>query len=416
MIGFGFFYDSKPLLNIPIILMHDSISIQHIAWKNVTRKIFRNIILVIAVSILVALLVFAMLFNNSVEQDIEQATKKLGADIVLVPAEAKSLAEEFILESSEKTFYMDEFILDAVKVLPEIESVTYQIYLDTIESGCCSIEEGQVVIFNTDTDFVVTPWLVEQDLPPLKKGEVYVGDYVWEYLGLLRTATLFDREMKIAGHLQYTGTGLDRGIFVQSGDLDTTSEGVRGQFKKGQISIAFLKVKDGVDPEAVALKVAKINPNIGIMTRGSIGGGIRSTLKDILRIFSITILTSSLLAILLAWSTFTALANERKREVGIMRAIGARQFHILKMFLTEAMIISLLGGLLGVGIGHYMIHYLAKDFNLLSRLDALTAITSTNIIFGLVALTIGIMVCLLGALMPIVRLARMEPLLAIKEE
>jgi len=393
-----------------------SISLSHIAWKNVTRKIFRNVVLVIAVAVLVALLVFAMLFNYSVEQDIEQATKKLGADIVLVPAEAKEIAEEFILESREKTFYMDEFVLDSIKKLPEIATLTYHIYLDTIESGCCSIEEGQVVVFDKKNDFVVSPWLVEQDLPPLKKGEVYVGDYVWEYLGLLRTTTLFDREMKIAGHLQYTGTGLDHGIFVQKDDIDMTAEGVQGQYKKGQISIAFLKLKDGASPDEVAKKIAKINPTIGIMTRGSIGGGVRSTLKDILRIFSITILTSSLLAVLLAWSTFTALANERKREVGIMRAIGARRFHILKMFLTEALIISLLGGLLGIGIGHYMIHYLAKDFNLLNRLDVLTSLSTANAVIGIVALTVGVTVCLIGAMMPILRLARMEPLMAIKEE
>ena len=395
---------------------NDSISIQHIAWKNVTRKIFRNVILVIAVSILVALLVFAMLFDNSVERDIEQATKKLGADIVLVPAEAKEMAEEFILESTEKTFYMDEFILEAIKDLPEIASMTSHIYLDTIESACCSIEEGQVVVFNKESDFVISPWLVEENLPPLKNGEVYVGDYVWEYLGLLRTATLFDREMKVAGHLQYTGTGIDHGIFVQDNDIDMAAEGVQGQFKQGQISIVFIKVKEGFKPDNVAIKIAKINPTIGIMTRGSIGGGVRSTLKDILRIFSITIGTSSLLAVLLAWSTFTALANERRREVGIMRAIGARKSHIFKMFLTEAMIISALGGVMGIGIGHYMIHYLASDFNLLSRLDVLTSITTTNIVIAAIALVIGIIVCLTGAMMPIIRLARMEPLLAITEE
>ncbi len=394
----------------------DSISIQHIAWKNVTRKIFRNVILVIAVAILVALLVFAMLFNNSVEQDIKQATKKLGADIVIVPAEAKDMAEEFILESREKTFYMHDFLLDAIRDLPEIASMTHHIYLNTIESGCCSIEEGQVVVFDTNNDFVVSPWLVEKDLPPLKKGEVYVGDYVWQYLGLLRTATLFDREMKVAGHLQYTGTGLDHGIFVKHDDIDMTSAGIKGQYEKGQVSIVFVKLKEGFDPDEIANKIAKINPNIGLMTRGSIGGGIRATLKDIIRIFSITILTSSLLAVLLAWSTFTALANERKREVGIMRAIGARKSHIFKMFLTEAMIISILGGISGVVIGHYMIHYLAKDFNLLSRLDILTSISSTNLIISAIALIIGITVCLTGAMLPIIRLARLEPLLAIKEE
>ena len=85
-------------------------------------------------------------------------------------------------------------------------------------------------------------------------------------------------------------------------------------------------------------------PNIGMMTRGSIGADVRTTLRDITRVFSITILISSALAVLLAWSTFTALANERRREVGILRAIGAHKSHIMKMFLTEAAIISLIGG------------------------------------------------------------------------
>lgn len=395
---------------------HNAISIQHLAWKNVSRKLFRNVILVIAVSVLVALLVFAMLFNNSVEQDIKQATQKLGADIVLVPAEAKEMAEEFILESREKTFYMNEFVIDSIKDLPEIATLTYHIYLDTIESSCCSIEEGQVVVFDSKHDFVISPWLAEDNLPPLKKGEVYVGDYVMEYLGLLRTTTLFDRKMKVAGYLKYTGTGLDHGIFVRHDDIDLTAEGVQGQYKEGQISIIFLKLKEGINPDDVVRKIAKINPTIGIMTRGSIGGDVRATLKDILRIFTITILTSSFLSVLLAWSTFTALANERKKEVGIMRAIGARKSHIMKMFLIEAVIISLIGGLTGVGIGHYMIHYLIKDFNLLSRLDILTSITPTNLIISAIALVIGIAVCLTGAMMPIVRLAQLEPLLAITEE
>ncbi|HSR37143.1 MAG TPA: ABC transporter permease, partial [Desulfurivibrionaceae bacterium] len=73
-------------------------SIAAIAWKGVTRKMFRNAVLVLAVALLVALLVFALLFNRAVTEDIEAAAQKLGADIVLVPSEAKGNAEEFILE------------------------------------------------------------------------------------------------------------------------------------------------------------------------------------------------------------------------------------------------------------------------------------------------------------------------------
>jgi len=389
-------------------------SLAAIAFNNVVRKLFRNIVLVSAVGMLVALLVFAMLFNKAVEDDIKAATKRLGADIVIVPPEAVGAAEEFILESKEKTFYMDEFVFDAVKDLPEIEAATYQIYLNTLTSECCSIEEGQVVVFDQESDFVIKSWM---DNPPhLNKGEVLVGSYVYDFLGLINTAKLFGTGVKIVGHLEQTNTGLDHGIFMDIQDMALITEEARGNFDKGQLSIIFLKVKEGFDPEDVAIKIQSINPTVGIMTRGTIGGGIRQTLKDITRIFSITIMISALLSIMLAWSTFTAIANERKREVGILRAIGARRSHIVTLFLSEALIISVFGSFIGIGAGHYLIAHLAGNFHLLTKLEAVASFTPQNGVISGYAMLVGMTVCLVGALIPVVRLAWMEPLQAIKEE
>ncbi len=389
-------------------------SLAYIAWRNVSRKLFRNFVLLLAVSLLVSLLVFAMLFNRAVQEDIKTATKRLGADIVLVPAEAKGKAEEFILESQEKTFYMDEFVFEAVMELDEISSGTFQVYLETLDAGCCSIDEGQVVAFDPDSDFVVTPWL--EGAPDLGAGDVYVGSYVYEYLGLINTASLFGQGVKVVGHLQETGTGLDHGIFMRYDDLAKVSSEAAGDYKKGTISIIFLKVKEGLDVGQVVAKIRNVNPTIGIMTRGSIGSDVRTTLRDIVRVFSITISMASLLAVMLAWSTFTAMANERQREVGILRAIGARKSHIISMFLAEAVLVSVFGGLLGVVMGHYLIAYLAADFNLLSRLDVVAGISWQNSWVSFLALAAGVGVCLLGALLPVIRLAGLEPLLAIKEE
>ncbi|MBI5556295.1 MAG: ABC transporter permease [Deltaproteobacteria bacterium] len=394
--------------------IYRSVAIAAIAWKNVARKIFRNLILALAVSLLVALLSFALLFTKAVREDIDAATRRLGADIVIVPSEAKTMADEFILESVIKTFYMDDLVFDSVMDLPEIAAGTYQIYLHTLSSGCCSIDEGQVIAFNPDTDFVVTPWL--KGAKQLNEGEVFIGSYVYDYLGLISTAKLFGSGVKIVGHLEETGTGLDRGIFMRIDDLNKISKEAMGEYAPGNISIIFLKVKEGADVDQVVAKIRKINPRIGIMTRGSIGADVRDTLQDILKIFSITIAISSILAILLAWSTFTAMTNERQREVGILRALGARRHHIVQMFLGEAFIISLAGGLLGIGLGHGLIIYLADDFNLLTRLGAHSVLTPANILLSGVAMLSGITVCLIGALAPVLRLARMEPLLAIKEE
>jgi len=386
-----------------------------LVWKSVTRKIFRNMILILAVALLVALLVFALLFNKAVKEDLESAGKRLGADIIIVPTEAKGLAEEFILESKIKSFFMDKSVFDSVRSLADIKQATFHIYLNTLASGCCSIDEGQVVVFDQDADFVVRPWLAAgpEHLTP---GQVYVGSYVYEYLGLINTASLFGQGVTVVGHLEPTNTGLDRGVFMQLGDLNKISAGAAGNYQPGKISIIFIKVRDGVSPKKVVDDIRSINPTVGIMTRGDIGSGVRNTLSDIVRVFSITISISSLLAILLAWTTFTVLANERRREVGILRAIGAHRGHILQLFLGEAILISAIGGLLGVIAGHSLIHYLAGDFNLLSRLGAVTTFTAGNIIIVLGAMTAGVVVCLIGAAIPVIRLANMEPLLAIKEE
>lgn len=391
-------------------------SILIIAWKTVSRKMFRNIVLAIAVALLVSLLVFALLFNRAVQDDIDAASRKLGADLVMVPAEAMSSAEEFILESKKKGFYMDKKVYDEVKNMPEVKAVTYQIYLETLESGCCSIVEGQVVAYDPKTDFVITPWF-KKPPPPLKEGDVYIGSYVYEYLGLIKTMALFGKEVHVVKELEETGTGLDHGIFMRVDDLDKiTSKATGSKYKPGDISIIFIKLKEGVNLQEFINKLTYQFPTIGMMTRGSIGADVRTTLKDITRVFSITILISSALAILLAWSTFTALANERRREVGILRAIGAHKSHIMKMFLSEATIISLLGGLIGIGIGNYLIHHLAGNFDLLSKLGAYASFSILNVIYSLIAMLAGIGVCLIGAAIPVVRLAKLEPLLAIKED
>jgi len=390
-------------------------SILRIAWKTVRRKIFRNIVLAMAVGLLVSLLVFALLFNRAVQDDIDSASKKLGADIVMVPAEAITKAEEFLLESKKKDFYMDKAVYDKVRTMPEVKAATYQIYLQTLQSGCCSIVAGQVVAFDPQTDFVISPWFSSPP-PPLKNGEVYIGSYVYEYLGLIDTPTLFNHKVKVVGDLDKTGTGLDHGLFMRVEDLNKISNEVQGKYKPGDISIIFIKLKKGVDIREFNNKLEVMFPNIGTMTKGSIGADVRATLMDITKVFSITILISSALAILLAWSTFTALANERRREVGILRAIGAHKGHILRMFLSEAAIISLLGGLAGIAIGNFLIHHLAADFNLLSKLGAYASLSLTNVFYSLLAMLIGVGVCMIGAAIPVIRLARMEPLDAIKED
>ncbi|MDR6225982.1 ABC transporter permease [Desmospora profundinema] len=55
--------------------------------------------------------------------------------------------------------------------------------------------------------------------------------------------------------------------------------------------------------------------------------------------------------VLLAWFSLSGLINERRREVGIMKAIGWKGNQVIRIFVSEAVLLSSIGALVGVGIG-----------------------------------------------------------------
>ncbi len=99
--------------------------------------------------------------------------------------------------------------------------------------------------------------------------------------------------------------------------------------------------------------------------------------------------------------------TERTREIGIRKAIGAKNRDILIQFLTESIILSLSGGILGVGFA-YTISWLLKTFGSLSSL-----ITATPIIL---ALSFSTAIGLIFGIFPAMRAARLNPIESLRYE
>jgi putative ABC transport system permease protein len=98
---------------------------------------------------------------------------------------------------------------------------------------------------------------------------------------------------------------------------------------------------------------------------------------------------------------------ERTREIGLRRAVGARQSDIVRQFVVEATMISVAGGLLGVVLGF-----------IVSRLIAWLAGWSTIVTAGSVALgfLVSISVGLIFGIYPATKAARLDPVEAIRYE
>lgn len=393
-------------------------SLHTVAAKNLRRKKLRSLILVAAIALLVTVLVFAFSFVQRVNSSIRLTYERLGADVLVVPTGSRGAAEDILLENKVKSFYMDKGIMGKLKKIKGIEKMSHQIYLVTLSGLCCDVPESMVVAFDQDTDFVVTPWLKERFQRKLNKGEAIVGhESAFNInIGLMEIdSVLFGNVFKMVGVLDKTGTGFDNAIFVSDDNIDDIIRNGKSDIKPNQISIVFLRVKKGYDPYKVARDIEDSVIEVDAVARKDIGKDLINTLKDISRIFTFTILISSILGVFLAWAVFSAIANERSREVGIMRALGAKEGHIVRLFLLEVLVIGCIGSIIGIVSGTAISIATANNFSIMKKLVTDLSVTE-RIYITILSFGIGTVVCMIGALSPIQRIKKLEPLVVIKGE
>jgi putative ABC transport system permease protein len=103
--------------------------------------------------------------------------------------------------------------------------------------------------------------------------------------------------------------------------------------------------------------------------------------------------------------------TERTREIGIRKAVGAKRRDILAQFLTEAVVVSLLGGTIGIGMGMAMAQLISTlDLNG-QKLQTLVAPDAIALAFG-VSAAIGVFF----GIYPAARASRLNPIEALRYE
>jgi putative ABC transport system permease protein len=102
-----------------------------------------------------------------------------------------------------------------------------------------------------------------------------------------------------------------------------------------------------------------------------------------------------------------ASVTERTREIGVRRAIGARQSQIVGQFLIETTVLSVIGGLIGVGLGVVIPAAIERFANM-----------PTEVTPWSVAISLGISasVGIVFGLYPAYRAASLDPIMALRHE
>ena len=109
--------------------------------QNIIHKPGRSIALVL-ISTLLAFVIFGgSTLVSSLNRGLDSLSARLGADLIVIPNEARSKVsiESILLQGKPGYFYMDKSKLDLIASFPGIKEITSQVYLSTLTSSCCSL-------------------------------------------------------------------------------------------------------------------------------------------------------------------------------------------------------------------------------------------------------------------------------------
>ncbi len=188
----------------------------------------------------------------------------------------------------------------------------------------------------------------------------------------------------------------------------------QNSFLKDEIDGIYLKVKNGVDSIETA---AVINAILAATHKDAgdysvtVPAGLLEQKKRTSDIFKVVMICIAGISLLVGgigiMNIMLATVLERTREIGIRRAIGARQSDIVRQFLTEAVMISMIGGFLGILFGVTLAQIIAAA----AGWSTVVTFTSIAVAFG-VSVGIG----LLFGIYPAVQAAKLDPIEAIRYE
>jgi len=200
---------------------------------------------------------------------------------------------------------------------------------------------------------------------------------------------------------------------MQPTDLREISRAASDQPVYSSISV---RVKNPTQVQAVEDTIKKM----GFTTFSLLDAS--QSLRTFFRVLDLFLLIFGSLALAVASigivNTLVMAILERRREIGIMKAIGASDGDVKKLFFAEAGAMGILGGVVGVALGWAIGRIINLGTNVYLRRESLTPDNFWSVPWWLVALAIGFsfLVSLVSGLYPAARAAKLDPVQALRYE
>lgn len=399
---------------------HGVLTVSGLAIRNLRHRRVRTMFLAALVLILSASLFISCVLTESMKTSIDKTVDQIGADVIVAPTEYASELSDSLFSGEICSFYFDKKYMDDVKKIEGIDQISPQLYIASLEAVCCSVAV-QIVAFDPQTDFIVQPWLIENDMGELKQGQVVVGSKITSDKG--DTISFFGKEFEVAGKLEETDTSYDNCAFMDFATAYTLFDSFQMKYitdmtdPQDYASILTIKTTKNAEPKKVADKINTEMRESGLCayTAKAMSGKVSDTLEQMQSYSKLLIGLLFLMAILALVCIFNITVNERLKEFGVLLSIGTHKRQIFQMLLLEAGLIGLIGGIGGLALSGGGLLLFSDAIMEKMNMPYLKVDIVKYVVFAGQSLALSVGVSLLATLYAAVRISKMESYKLIRE-
>jgi putative ABC transport system permease protein len=266
----------------------------------------------------------------------------------------------------------------------------------------------------------VTPWLKNNLGRPLKKGEVIGGSTIF-VPAVSRYISIYGYNTTLAGNLDQTGSGIDQTIFM----TEDTAREIAAQsninavqpliMPERKVSSILVKVKSGTDVHRIATQITQSVSGVQVIETTNLFAIYRQQLTGLLQGSVLIILIFWVLALFLIGIIFSLTVNERRREIAVLRAIGATRGYVLRLTLAESAALAFAGALSGAVVSGTLLYLFQDLIARTIKMPFLLPSLNIMLVFFLIGLLLALVTVVFASLVPAYRLSRQDLAITMRE-
>jgi putative ABC transport system permease protein len=344
-----------------------------IAWGGITANKLRSGLTILGMTIGVASVIVLIAVGNGSSKAVQSRIQSLGTNVLIVQGRGglRRFAGASTVSSVSLTKADAQALQDA-SVAPDVKSASPVVNASsvTLVYGGTSFEPSSFV--------GTTPAYLTAHSYKLAEGSSFTAEDVAKgrrvaVIGQEVVQELFGGSSAVGQTMKVNGSNYEVvGVLAKKGTNGTTNQDnvVMAPISTVQSSLTGVGPIDSITVQAkseAALKAAEgevtqiieerhkikntSEPGFSILNQGS----LLETSSETSNVFTTLLGEVAAISLLVGgigvMNIMLVSVTERTREIGIRKAIGARRSDILTQFLTEAVLVSLIGGLAGVAVG-----------------------------------------------------------------